>query len=170
MHRVFLSLTLIGVAACQPATVELTEEQESVIAGEISERYAAAAEAIRAMDLDAWMMFYANSDDLTFTSCVEDGAVAMYRSWAARRDTTYAHYGNVSSVDLFEWGDLHTRVLAPNVALVAATYRAQATDTAGVPFAGDATWVALWVKADGEWKMMSVAETWSWPDASSESD
>jgi hypothetical protein len=73
-------------------------------------------------------------------------------------------------MDRFDWGEMHTHVLASNVALVATTYQAEATDTAGAPFAGDATWVALWVKTDGEWKMMSVAETWSWPEDPAESD
>jgi ketosteroid isomerase-like protein len=166
MQRIIFMLALT-VVACLPATVELTEEQRSAIADEIAARYAAAAEAIRATDVDQWLTFYANSEDLAFTSCIENGTVAMYRSWAARRDTTYAHYAGVSTMDRFEWGDLHTRVLAPNVALVATTYHAEATDTAGAPFAGDATWVALWVKEDGEWKMMSVAETWSQPDTPS---
>lgn len=163
MRTMIYVLASTAALACYPAAEDLTTAEKAAIASEIAARYEAAAEAIRATDVDAWVAFYENSEDLTFTSCIENGPVAMYRSWAARRDTTRAHYANVSSMN-FEWGDLHTRVLARDVALVATTYRAEATDTAGVPFAGDATWVAVWVKSDGDWKMLSVAETWSRPE------
>ncbi len=159
-----LPWVLVVLAACRPATFELTEAQQAVIAGEIAARHAGAAEAIRGRDVDGWLTYFEKSDELTFTSCVQDGPVASYRSWAARADTTRAHYAALSSMDRFEWGDLHTRVLAPNVALVSTTYEALATDTSGASFAGNATWVAVWIKTDGQWKMASVAETWSWPE------
>jgi hypothetical protein len=166
MERRMLPLALFVLAACQPAPVELTDEQKAAIADEIAARYAGAAEAIRARDVEAWLTYFENSDELTFTSCIQDGPVAAYRSWAARADTTYAHYGALSSMDRFEWGELHTRVLAPNVALVSTTYEAVATDAAGVSFGGNATWVAVWIEVGGQWKMASVAETWSWPEES----
>ena len=161
MRRVaFAVLSLAFLAtACQPTT-ELTEEQKAAIADEIAALHAEAAEAIRARDVDGWLAYFENTDELTFTSCVENGAVAAYRSWSARADTTYAHYGAIASMDRFDWGDLHTRVLAPNVAVVTTTYEAVATDTAGFSFAGNATWVAVWVRTDGGWKMANVAETW----------
>jgi hypothetical protein len=165
---VFVVLSLAFLAACQPATTELTEEQKAAIVDEIAGLYAEAAEAIRAQDVDGWLAYFENSEELTFTSCVQDGPVAAYRSWSARADTTYAHYAAIASMDRFEWGDLHTRLLASNVAVVTTTYEAVATDTAGVSFAGNATWVAVWVRTDGQWKMANVAETWRWPEESPE--
>ncbi|UCG86887.1 MAG: nuclear transport factor 2 family protein [Gemmatimonadota bacterium] len=169
MHRLFLAaIALTVLAACRPATTELSEDQKAAIADEIAALHADAAKAIRARDVGSWLAYFENTDELTFTSCVQDGAVAAYRSWSARADTTYAHYAAIASMDRFEWGDLHTRVLAPNVAVVATTYEAVATDTAGVSFAGNATWVAVWVRTNGTWKMANVAETWNWPVASPE--
>ena len=46
------ALSLAFLAACQPATIELTEEQRAEIAAEVEALHAASWDAWRAADLD----------------------------------------------------------------------------------------------------------------------
>ena len=64
MRRLILPLILL-VVACQPATMELTEEQIATIEAEVTAVANEALAAIVAMDADRHLNFYANSDDFT---------------------------------------------------------------------------------------------------------
>ncbi|UCG84848.1 MAG: nuclear transport factor 2 family protein [Gemmatimonadota bacterium] len=154
MRRLPLAvLSLAFLAACQPATTELTEEQKAEIAEELTRLYTESVIAINQLDAEGWLSYFENSEDLTIA--VYGG---FYKSYSAYADTVKAHWAPLASGEI-DWGDLNIQVLAPNVAVVTSVFDYTATDTAGVtaPFSG--TWTAVWVEQDGNWKMVNVAET-----------
>ena len=62
MRRLALTvLSLAFLAACQPATTELTEEQKAEIAAEVNAINAGFWDAWRATDFDQGMSYYYNS-------------------------------------------------------------------------------------------------------------
>ena len=147
-------LMLVVFAACQPATMELTEADQAAISEELAQAYAGYGEAVRHLNQDGMLGYFQQSDDLTYA---ENGAV--YRSWAALAELVRQNWPLYASVQNFQWGDLHIQVLAPNVAAVTTTFDFAGSDTTGAAAAISGTASYVWVKTDGGWKIVSGAET-----------
>jgi hypothetical protein len=63
MRRFVLTASALTVlAACQPATTELTEEMKAEIAAEVEQRVAEYADAIQLRDIDDMLEFWADVD------------------------------------------------------------------------------------------------------------
>lgn len=158
MRRVILPLMLLAVA-CQPATMELTEEQKAAIAEELTQAFDDYAVAVRQLDQESALGFFQQSEDIAFA---EFGAITL--SWSALAEMVREGWPMYASVESFEWGNLHIQVLAPTVAAVTTTFDFAATDTAGAPIAISGTFTAVWAEGDGEWKIVNVAETFPQPE------
>ena len=158
-----LALTVLSpafLAACQPATTELTEEQKAEIAAEVNAINAEFWYAWRATDFDQGMSYYYNSPDLAFGF---DGAVDY---GYAEIDAKYRPgMAGVASQDITITSS-ETMVLAPDVVCTMETATYTATDTAGVT--GPELSVAvtsIWVHRDGEWKIHIGHESFPPPES-----
>ena len=163
MHRMILPLMLLVAVGCQPATMELTEEQKATIVEELTQAFDDYAVVVRQLDQDGVMGFFQQSADIAFA---EYGAITL--SWSALAETVRQGWPMYASVESFEWGDLHIQALAPNVAAVTTTFAFAASDTTGAPISVSGTFSTVWVQTDGEWKIVNLAETFPAPETSND--
>ncbi len=54
----------------------------------------------------------------------------------------------------WEWGDVYVDVLAPDAAVMTATYRIPHHTPAGAPHTIAGAWTAVWVKQGGRWVIL----------------
>ncbi|UCG89136.1 MAG: nuclear transport factor 2 family protein [Gemmatimonadota bacterium] len=154
MRRLALAvLSLAFLAACQPTTMELTEEQKAEIAEELTRLYGESVLSLNQLDQEGWLAYFQNSEDLTIAA--EGGFCKSYSAFA---ETLRTHWTPLARGEM-NWGDLNIQVLAPNVAVVTSVFDYAAIDTAGATAVYSGTWTAVWVEQDGNWKMVNVAET-----------
>ena len=160
---VFAAVSLAFLAtACQPATTELTEEQKAEIAAEVNAIHAENARAWLDADFDRGMMAFQNSQDMiyAFEGGLMHGWDTMYDTWAAlhegapRQEMTFA--------------ETHTVVLARDVVCIMAQGTFAVVDEAGLvgpenPFA----LTLIYVRRDGEWKILIGHESLPPPEAES---
>jgi uncharacterized protein (TIGR02246 family) len=161
MRRVILPLMLL-VVACQPATMELSEEQEAEMAAEVNAVNAQYWEAWQAGDFERGMSFYYDSSDLAVAG---QGAVEFgYTAVAAKYGPGMA---NVVSVAV-TLTTSRTMVLAPDVVCTIEVGTYAATFTTGVtgPEMGFA-FTNVWVRRDGEWKIHVAHESFPPPETES---
>ena len=83
-------------------------------------------------------------------------------------ETSRQTWSMFAEVESFAWGDLHIQVLAPNIAVVTTTFDFAATDTTGGPIALTGTFSTVWLRTDGEWKIVNSAETYPPTEAAPE--
>ena len=160
MHRLALAaLSLAILAACQPATIELTEEQKTEIADEVNDVHVAMWDAWRAADLDRGMSFFDTSPDLGWGFAGEmrfriDNITAWFRPMLAgveRQDITF--------------DERRTVVLSDDVVCVMERGTYTAFDSAGATL-GSSPLAAtvVWTRRDGEWKIVAGHESTPAPE------
>jgi hypothetical protein len=150
---VLAAFALTVLAACQPATTELTEEQKAAISEELTQQYEGLLASTSQLSQEGFMGYFQNSHEITFAA---NGS--FYRSHSALVDTVAAHWAPIASME-GNWGNLNIQVLAPNVAVATSVFNFTATDNAGATTHFTGTWTAVWVEREGAWKMVNVAET-----------
>ncbi len=164
MPRLVLGvLSLAFLAACQPATTELTEERRAAIAEELTQAFDGYAAAVRQLDQDGVLSFFQQSEDVAFA---EYGAITL--SWSALAEFVRQNWPMYASVENFQWGDLHIQALAPHIAAVTTTFDFAASDTTGAAIAVSGTFSTVWVQTAGEWKIVNLAETFPTPETSTD--
>ena len=147
-----LALAAVSLAflanACQPATMELTEEEKAEIADEVNALHAEFWDAWRATDFDRGMSYFYDSPDLAFA----ENGVLNYGY--ADMDAKYRPmFTSVASQEI-TMTDSRTTVLAPDVVCIMEAGTYTVTDTAGVTGPEQSfayTWI--WIRRDGEWKV-----------------
>jgi hypothetical protein len=147
MRRLTLAvLSLAFLAACQPATTELTEEQKAEIVAEVNALKADFWDAWREFDRDRGMSYYRNSPDFIWA---DDGELT--KGW-----TTFNEAIQSWSVEsqAITFNESIATVIAPGAVQLVEQGTYSATDTTGaihpeVTFAAS----TLWVLRDGEWKV-----------------
>jgi len=162
MRRMILPLMLLVFTACQPATMELTEEQKAAIADTVNALQAESWDAWRAADLDRALSYMHDSPDFWFA--LQGQAL---RGYAESESFWREGFGTASRLDI-TISDSRTMVLAANVVAVLEHGAFSVTDDAGVtspeqPFVMSATWV----RRDGDWKVLYGHESWPVPEAES---
>jgi SnoaL-like domain/Prokaryotic membrane lipoprotein lipid attachment site len=147
-RTLFAALALTVLAACQPATTELTDGQKAEIAAEVNALHADFWDAWRAADVDRGLSYYPNIPEITYAtdgdlfvgpSEVEDQA----RSWGADLAS--------QTITITE---SHTTVLSSSIVCINERATYSQTNNAGVTapervFAG----TYIWVLRNGEWKV-----------------
>jgi len=163
MRRMILPLSLFVFAACQPATVELTDAEKATIADDVNAINAGFWDAWRAADFGRGMSYYYDSPDLAFAmqGVVDYGYAnvdAKYRPGMA----------DVASQTI-TLTTSRTTVLAADVVCIMDGGTYTATDALGVtgPEMGFAV-TNIWVLRDGDWKIHIGHE--SFPSPATQSD
>ncbi|MFC1639976.1 lipoprotein [Gemmatimonadota bacterium] len=147
---VLAALALTVLAACQPATVELTEEQKAEIAAEVSALQAEWDTVYVAHLYDRARSIWTNSPE---TGWAASGNARWGADMAGTGDRFRAFWNTIDSAE-FTRNETRTFVLAPNVAYVMQRLAVILTDTAGVVYPeGTGAYTYVWTKQDGEWRI-----------------
>jgi len=164
MHRLTLSvLCLVFLAACQPATTELTEEQKAEIVGELRALVEGSKAAIVALDPDRLLRDYEDSEEFTFTIYGD-----VHRSFSDWSDLVRSAFAQMGSMEGCEHSDEAIQVLALDIAVVTGDLTCSGTASAGGPFLIDHTFTAVLVKRNDQWKIVNLSETYPQAETSSE--
>jgi len=145
-------LSLAFLAACQHATTELTEERKAELAAEVFQVRADLAAVNERLDVAAFLSFFA--DDLVAAKELD---VMDYDTFARRIEedfNTYDHY--VITQELAE-----VSVLSEDA--VAVTDKSQWVMIAvggDTVWSGPATFTSIFVRRDGEWKVVHLHGAW----------
>lgn len=150
MRRFILAaFTLTALAACQPATNEMTEEQKAEIAAEVNLRLDMLWDELKRPDFDRLAPFFILGPEAT---AVNNG---RFNEWSPAGDS-------ITRATLAEWEDqvltiseTRTAVLSPDVVYTMRVGTDSITYTSGEatptrPWA----WTLVWVSRDGEWKVL----------------
>jgi hypothetical protein len=137
---------LLVFAACQPATMELTDAEKATIVDEVNPIKADFWDAWRAWDVDRGMSYYRNSPDFVWA---DDGE--LVQGWTTFNEAVQSWNVESQAVTLSE--SIAT-VLAPNVVQFVEHGTYSITDTTGVTWPERTFAVStLWVLRNGEWKV-----------------
>jgi len=143
-------LILFVAVACQPATMELTDEQRDEIAAEVDSLTTAWWAAWEAVDVERGLTFFHEGPVMVWAV---DGSPTVY-SVADARETWTPMLAGLQRQDL-EFTNARTVVLAPDIVWTLREMNYSVVDTAGAVVAeGQSVETAVWVKRDGEWKLM----------------
>jgi uncharacterized protein (TIGR02246 family) len=149
MRRVVLAaFALTVLAACQPASNELTDYQKAEITAEVQLLHDQFWDAWREVDVDRGMSYYLNAPE--FTAAVEGVLIHGYAAFDEMARSAFAHVASQSiTID-----DTRTSVMAHDIACVIEHIRYTQTDDEGVTGPEHTAAVTLaWVRRDGEWKV-----------------
>jgi len=132
------------LAACQPATTELTDAQKAEIEAAVLEASVAYTEVYHGEDVDGYMSY---SSDWAGTpwGCCE--TLADLRSFA---QTEWDRW----DFESFENGEMKVMVLGPDAAAVAFTQMQVRVDSAGVRQETAHELTFVWVREAGQWKLL----------------
>jgi ketosteroid isomerase-like protein len=151
---VLAAFALTVLAACQPATTELTDYEKAEIAAEVELLHGQFWDAWRAWDFERGMSYYTNSPEFMFAN--EDQIV---RGWDALNEGAQAM--DVESQTI-TFAESHTAVLASGVVQVVERGTYAVTNTEGESGPEHSfTCSATWVHQNSEWKVQffHLAET-----------
>ena len=158
MRRLVLSaVSLAFLAACQPATTELTEEQKAGIADTVTRIVRGIMEAAEALDHEKHIAPF--SDELV---SADNGSVTT--NWDSIRVADREFMRSMSSVE-GTFGEMFVEVLGPSAAVVTAPYEATLIDTTGTRMhvAGAGTYV--FAQVAGRWRIIHMHRSMPLPQS-----
>ena len=147
-RAIVAAFALTVLAACQPVTTELTEEQKAAIADTVSAVNAEFWSALEAAEFDRGMSYVYNSPEAVwgYAGVVDFGWDAIYARYSPMFETMASQ--------TLTFTESRATVLTPDVVCINQIGSAIPTDTAGVvgPEENFAV-LTVWVRRDGEWKV-----------------
>ena len=154
MRRLVLAgLSLAFLAACQPATMELTDAKKAEIEEAVLEASTEYTQVFHAEDIDGYMSLASNWAESPWPCC---GTLDGLRSFVT-------DIWNRWEFEEFENGEMKVTVLGPDAAVVAFTQTGVQVDTAGVRRETAADIAFLWVREAGQWKLV-MGKQYNHPD------
>ena len=161
MRRLLLAvLSLAFLAACQPATTELTEEQKAAIAAEVNAIHAENGQAWADADFDRAMSYFQNSQDMMFA--LEGG---LMRGWDAMYNALAPYFEGVTRQEMTV-AETHTVVLARDaVSIMAQGTSAYVYESGEVGPESPFALTLVYVLRDGEWKVALGHESLPTPES-----
>ena len=160
---VLAAFALTVLAACQPATTELTEEQTTAIASDIRQAFAEQIAAVGSADLDAWMDFYVSEDATGFVGqpALWVNRLDIYPTVVELREMWEPEMAARSGHDFVTESE-HVAVLGENVGLHVYKGTFTITDTLGNT-SEPAPWTVstVWARGDAGWKILHLHQSWN---------
>jgi uncharacterized protein (TIGR02246 family) len=156
MRRFILAaFALIVLAACQPATTELTEEQKAEIADSITAAQDDLWQTWSTRELDSIMPLFVNSADVGWGF-----PGGMYYGYENLNAYARSLLDGVASAN-YTAAERRVDVLSWDVVLVRELGTYSWTDTAGAARQlDDYPATTIWVRRDGEWKVIHYHESY----------
>lgn len=146
MRRPALTVVSLAVLAtgCQPATMELTDEQKAEIEEAVLEASAEYTEVYHAEDIDGYMSFASDWAESPWGCCETlDGLRSFVTDYWDRWE-----FENVDN------GEMKATVLGPDAAVVTFTQTRVQIDTTGEGREMASDLAFLWVREAGQWKLL----------------
>jgi len=143
-----LPLLLLVFAACQPATMELTDAEKAAIADTVDALNSEWLMALEAADIDRALTYHHQGPNVAwgYEGEMVFGSDAIANTWRP-------YFATMESQD-FTVQELRVEVLAPTVACINQVLTGTTTDTAGVTSPESVCAITtVWLLRDGEWKM-----------------
>ena len=132
----------------------LSEEEEAAIAKTVEQTVLRYIEAIRKLDLERMLEFYADSDAFVYAG---DGTLtAGYDAWAAQLRETV---GPLAAVHAIETTNPHTYVLGRDAAAYTMQFEWSMGTTAGDTVKSRGSWTYVFKRLDGHWKVVHSTGT-----------
>ena len=158
MRRLVLSVLCLAVlAACQPATVEMTvvlnEEEKAEVEAEVKALDDDLMATVVAWDLDPFLSFF--GDDVTYALFGE-----VQRGLSIWRDQVTPFFEQAPSIEKCDMNNLHYQVLSSEIVISSSAVECVGPVADGGPVVIDHTWTAVWVKRNDEWKIVNMSETY----------
>ena len=148
MRRIVLAAFAVTVlAACQPPTTELTEEQRTAIADTVRQLAVSFSDAWNTLDPDTHLSFY--SDDVMY------GFGGRFRDAESFREATTSFMNLFAEFDQ-SWDSLFVQVLGPTVAVTGGTVQWTNVRKSGESSLGGEAMTLVWHRVDGEWKVVHI--------------
>ena len=149
MSRLTLSvLSLAFLAACQPATTELTEEQKTEI-----------AEAVTQVNADYWAAWARMEDFDEYAGYYSDHSghfpLVGFESLEAHRSSVMEVWGGLRTWEIQQM-ELGVLVLGPDEAFLGGSAVSLLTDTTGASVEWAQNFATVWVGEDAEWKLVAA--------------
>ncbi len=145
MRRMILPLTLCVFAACQPTTMELTDEQKAEIEAAVRQAATEYNELWTSDgDIDRYMSYNSDWAGAPWECC---GTLDDLRSYV----TSYWSRWDWESKEV---RDMRVMVLGPDAAAVTFTTGSVRVDTAGVRLELTGEQAYLMVRETGQWKLL----------------
>ena len=140
----FAVVSLALLAACQPATTELTDAQKAEIEAAVLEASVAYTDVFHAEDSDGYMSYNSDWAGTPWGCCetLDDLRSSVQTDWD-RWD-----------FESFENGEMEVMVLGPDAAAVAFTQMQVRVDSAGVRRETAHKLAFIWVRDAGQWKLL----------------
>ncbi len=149
---VVTSALLASLAACRPASYELTDAVRAAVRDTIDMAIAEWIDAARAVDADRIRAHYAPDVVAALDGVVLD-------DFDDRFAQTRAFLAGIRSIETGAWTDRHVEVLAPDAAVMTGTHRVVFVDTSGTEIPYHAAWTGVFRRLDGEWKVIYSHES-----------
>ena len=150
---VFAAFATTVLAACQPATTELTEDEKAAIADEVLAAFteAEAAWETENADPEAVMSRFVNSSESVWA-----GSGVLIHGYDDQFEVSRSAYASRTKAD-WTSTDRHIGVLAPDVVYMMDVGKVVFTDTAGATTPeSDYAYTYIWVLMNGEWKILAA--------------
>ena len=154
MRRMILPLMLFVSVACQPATVELTEEQTAAIADTVRQQADAFFDAFRAIDVDRGMAPFGSELVWAENGVLGANRDSLVTAWRG----IFAAMRQVTSGD---WGEVYIKVLGPDAAVFTGSFDWTGVDTTGAPMGATGVWTTVWVRTTEGWKVAHGHESYT---------
>ena len=153
MRRLVLAvLSLAFLAACQPATMELTDEQKAEIEEAVLEASTEYTRVFHAEDIDGYMNFASDWAESPWGCCESLDGLRSYVTDTWDR----WEFENLDN------GEMKVMVLGPDAAVVAFTQTRVRVDTNGDEREMASDLAFLWVREAGQWKLL-IAKQYNHP-------
>ena len=141
--------------ACAPASPSAMSEQErAAVAEAVAQRVEGYVDAIRTLDLDRMLQFWADTDGFVYAG---DGSLTVgYDVHAAQLREVI---GSTAQVNSMEISDPHIYVLGPDAAAYSMEFEWSMTSVSGDTTRARGAWTYVFKRLDGEWKVVHSAGT-----------
>jgi len=148
---------LVGVGlflGCRSTLAPTADVPREEIVRQIDDRRRELIAAVERLDFDKVSTFFSTAEDVAYAG---GGSMAPSRRAALRR--YQGIFGALKQVDI-DIGQSTIAVLGPEAAVITMQGRVATTDTAGLESQAPFVWTIVWVRSDGEWKMLHANQSY----------
>ncbi|HKW46960.1 MAG TPA: nuclear transport factor 2 family protein [Gemmatimonadaceae bacterium] len=151
VYRVCGIVGVLAASGCTPSRHQVTADSTAV-ADAVRLQFDSLTAAIRRVDVEGMLMFYA--DDSTLTRAI-DGRLLRGRA-VVERDFREG-FRQVRRIDSLVIGNSQLRVLGPNAVVMTVPLREVFTDTTGARTSLHGTWTSVWARGAKGWRIVQDA-------------
>ncbi|UCG86392.1 MAG: nuclear transport factor 2 family protein [Gemmatimonadota bacterium] len=152
--RVTAAALVLLSTSCQPAQQQrLTVEEVTAIADSVGVLFDQIPQAVNALEIDRLLGYYREAENLTYLA---GGRITRsHEAFAAIMD---GQFRSAAEADL-RWLERYVDVLGRDVAIASATFEFTMVLQRGDTARSSGTYMAAYVRRDGEWKIEHTGHT-----------